>query len=85
LICNGPKSTSRPRRWRLPVKHGTPATHPLTGRELRALRRLHREGEGRSPFLFLSERGAPMAVSNFAKLMTKACAVGSSFKGWWTD
>src|SRR6516225_8244001 len=33
------------------VKNGTPATHPLTGRELRALRKLHREAEGRSPFL----------------------------------
>src|SRR6516165_5976635 len=39
------------------VKNGTPATHPLTGRELRALRRLHRETEGRSPFVFVSERG----------------------------
>ena len=27
------------------AKHGTPSTHPLTGRELRALRRLHREAE----------------------------------------
>ena len=27
------------------VKQGTPATHPLTGRELRALRRLQREQE----------------------------------------
>src|SRR5262245_54464999 len=25
------------------AKHGTPSTHPLTGRELRALRRLQRE------------------------------------------
>ena len=58
------------------VKNGTPATHPLTGRELRALRRLHREGEGgRSPFLFVSERGSPMTVSNFQKLITKACEV----------
>ena len=32
------------------VKAGTPATHPLTGRELRALRRLQREAGG-SPFL----------------------------------
>src|SRR5262249_7855391 len=31
------------------AKHGTPATHPLTGRELRALRKLHRETEGQSP------------------------------------
>jgi integrase len=57
------------------VKHGTPATHPLTGRELRALRRLHREAEGKSPFLFVSERGAPMTVSNFQKLVTKAGTV----------
>jgi type 1 fimbriae regulatory protein FimB/type 1 fimbriae regulatory protein FimE len=54
------------------VKNGTPATHPLTGRELRALRRLHREAEGRSPFLFVSERGSPMTVSNFQELITKA-------------
>src|SRR5215471_13234433 len=57
------------------VKHGTPSTHPLTGRELRALRRLHREAEGQSPFVFVSERGSPMTVSNFQKLVTKACEV----------
>src|SRR5215468_1094969 len=54
------------------AKHGTPSTHPLTGRELRALRRLHREAEGRSPFLFMSERGSPMTVSNFQKLISRA-------------
>jgi type 1 fimbriae regulatory protein FimB/type 1 fimbriae regulatory protein FimE len=54
------------------AKNGTPATHPLTGRELRAMRRLHREAEGRSPFLFVSERGAPMTVSNFQKLISRA-------------
>src|SRR5215467_1699812 len=57
------------------AKHGTPSTHPLTGRELRALRRLHREAEGRSPFLFVSERGSPMTTSNLAKLIAKACEV----------
>ena len=63
------------------VKNGTPATHPLTGRELRALRRLHRETEGRSPFVFVSERGSPMTPSNFAKLITKACeAAGLKIK-----
>jgi integrase len=31
------------------VKQGTPATHPLTGRELRALRRLQREQGSKSP------------------------------------
>jgi len=63
------------------AKHGTPSTHPLTGRELRALRRLHREAEGRSPFLFVSERGAPMTVSNFQKLISRACeAAGLKIK-----
>ena len=54
------------------AKNGTPATHTLTGRELRALRRLHREAEGKSPFLFVSERGSPMTVSNFQKLIDRA-------------
>src|SRR5262249_14284425 len=43
------------------VKQGTPATHPLTGRELRALRRLQREQGSKSPFVFISERGAPFS------------------------
>jgi integrase len=34
------------------VKNGTPATHPLTGRELRALRRHQREAQA-SPFVCL--------------------------------
>ena len=55
------------------AKNGTPSTHPLTGREVRALRRLHRETESKSPFLFLSERGSPMTVSNFQKLGSRAC------------
>src|SRR5262245_33513115 len=54
------------------VKNGSASTHPLSRRELRALRRLHREAEGKSPFLFLSERGSPMTTSNFAKLISGA-------------
>jgi integrase len=38
------------------VKQGTPSTHPILGDELRALRRLHREREPKSPFVFTSER-----------------------------
>jgi len=37
---------------------GTPSTHPIVGDELRALRRLQREQEPKSPFVFTSERGA---------------------------
>jgi type 1 fimbriae regulatory protein FimB/type 1 fimbriae regulatory protein FimE len=55
------------------VNNGTPSTHPLTGRELRALRKLRRDAK--SPFVFVSERGSPMTVSNFQKLITKARAV----------
>ena len=73
-ICNGLKSTSRPRGWRSAgSRTGRQARTPLTGRELRALRELRRNAK--SPFVFVSERGAPMTVSNFAKLMTKAGAV----------
>ena len=39
-------------------KAGTPATHPLTGLEMRALRRLKREQQPSSPYLFVSQRGA---------------------------
>jgi integrase len=53
------------------VKRGTPATHPLTGMELRALRRLQRESQG-SPFVFVSERGAPFSTAGFAKMLTRA-------------
>jgi type 1 fimbriae regulatory protein FimB/type 1 fimbriae regulatory protein FimE len=55
------------------VKNGTPSTHPLTGRQLRALRKLRRDSK--SLFVFVNERGTPVTVSNFAKLMTKARAV----------
>jgi site-specific recombinase XerD len=53
------------------VKRGTPATHPLTGSELRALRRLRRESD-RSPFVFLSERGHPFTAAGFARILERA-------------
>jgi integrase len=39
------------------VKHGSPSTHPIHGDEMRALRKLQREQEPQSPFVFTSERG----------------------------
>jgi len=42
------------------VKQGTPATHPILGDEMRALRKLQREHDPKSPFVFTSERGSPM-------------------------
>ena len=63
------------------VKQGAPATHPIVGDELRALRRLQREQEPRSPFVFTSERGAPFTTAGFARMVERAGrAAGLSFK-----
>jgi integrase len=62
------------------VKKGTPATHPLRGDEMRALRKLQRESAA-SPFVFTSERGAPFSTAGFAKLIERAGeAAGFAFK-----
>ena len=52
------------------AKGGTTTTHPLLGDELRALRALKREAK--SPFIFVSERGAPFSVAGLAKLIERA-------------
>jgi len=54
------------------VKQGSPATHPLTGDELRALRRLEREQEPKSPFVFVSERGTPFTNRGFQAMVERA-------------
>ena len=52
------------------AKRGATSTHPLLGDELRALRALKREAK--SPFIFVSERGAPFSTSGLAKLIERA-------------
>jgi integrase len=54
------------------AKQGTPSTHPILGDELRALRRLQREQQPRSPFVFTSERGTPFTVAGFARMIERA-------------
>jgi integrase len=54
------------------VKQGTPSVHPIIGDELRALRRLQREQERKSPFVFTSERGAPFTTAGFARMVERA-------------
>ena len=54
------------------LKQGTPSTHPIIGDELRALRRLRREQEPKSPFVFTSERGAPFTSAGFARMLERA-------------
>ena len=56
------------------VKQGTPSTHPILGDELRALRRLQREQDLKSPFVFTSERGAPFSTAGFARMVERAGA-----------
>ena len=54
------------------AKQGTPSTHPIVGDELRALRRLQREQDPKSPFVFTSERGAPFTTAGFARMIERA-------------
>ena len=54
------------------LKNGSPATHPLTGKELRALRRLQREQNTKSPFVFTSERGTPFTKRGFEAMVERA-------------
>src|SRR3954453_3042737 len=52
------------------TKGGTPSVHPLTGEEMRALRRLHRESTA-SPFVFVSERGSQFTTAGFARMIER--------------
>ena len=54
------------------VNQGTPSAHPVVGDELRALRRLQREQEPKSPFVFTSERGTPFVTAGFARMIERA-------------
>jgi integrase len=63
------------------AKRGTPSTHPLQGDEMRALRKLLREQEPKSPFVFTSERGSPFTTAGFARLVERAGeSAGFGFK-----
>src|SRR5262249_19793181 len=50
------------------AKNGSPSRHPLSGEELRLLRKLDRS----APHVFVSERGAPFTTAGFAKLIARA-------------
>ena len=54
------------------VKQGTPSTHPILGDELRWLRRLQREQDPKSPFVFTSERDSPFTTAGFARMVERA-------------
>src|SRR5262249_12043228 len=54
-------------------KLGKPATHPIRGYELRALRRLHRDARqrGHGP-VFVTERGTAFTRAGVSKLISRA-------------
>ena len=53
------------------LKAGSESVHPLSGRELRALRRLKRDQDPASPFIFTSELGSPFATAGFRKMVAR--------------
>jgi type 1 fimbriae regulatory protein FimB/type 1 fimbriae regulatory protein FimE len=62
------------------VKGSSESRHPLSGRELRALRRLKRGQEPASSFIFVSERGAPFTTAGFRKMVSRlGAAAGIDF------
>ena len=66
-LCHGRLHVQR-------LKQGVPSVHPLRGPEIRSLRRVQRESPV-SPYVFVSERRAPMSDSGVRKIVARAGAV----------
>ena len=60
------------------LKQGKPAGHPIPGVELRALRQLQRDCPD-SPFLFISERGAPL-TDHAARTLVRRIGKAAGFE-----
>ena len=61
------------------VKNGNPATHPIRGQELRALRRVQRDYR-ECPYVFTTERHSPLTESTVRKIVARAgVAAGIGF------
>jgi type 1 fimbriae regulatory protein FimB/type 1 fimbriae regulatory protein FimE len=54
------------------LKNGEPSVHPVSGRELRALRSLRRGMGPNARWVFVTERKLPMTRNGFYKLLSKA-------------
>jgi type 1 fimbriae regulatory protein FimB/type 1 fimbriae regulatory protein FimE len=54
------------------AKNGKPATHPIRGDEMRALRQLRREATG--PYVFTSERGTPFTTDALNRQIKRLAA-----------
>jgi integrase len=64
------------------AKGGAASVHPIGARESRALRKLRRDmvgaGTMSSPYVFVSERGAPLSVAGYQRMVARA-GVGAKF------
>ena len=58
----------------LRLKDSESGVHPISGREMRGLRKLRRGQPVGSRFVFVTNRGAPMTRNGFHKLLAKAGA-----------
>jgi hypothetical protein len=76
LRQGGSRSTSTQKRLHVRrIKNGTPATHPLTGSEMRALRKHQRASPGAPwAFVFVNERGAPLSAPGFSRMVELTCS-----------
>ena len=54
------------------AKGGEASVHPIGGKEMRALRRLQRESPVKSLYVFVSERGAPLSVAGYQRMVARA-------------
>ncbi len=51
------------------LKNGRDCLHPLWDREIRLLKKLKKEQKGKSPYIFLSERGDVLSLKAFQDLL----------------
>src|SRR5216683_1990957 len=58
------------------AKNGVDSTHPLTGKEIRALRQLRRENL-QSRYVFNTERGGPVTRAWFLKMVRRTGELAS--------
>ena len=56
------------------AKGGAASVHPISAKESRALRKLQREAPT-SPYVFVSERGAPLSVAGYQRMVARAGVV----------
>ena len=68
--CNGLRWTLKPAGCLIRLKGSDDSVQPLSGLEIRALRKVRREQPAGLRHVFVSERGAPFAANGFFKTLS---------------